>query len=1259
MRIVFLGSLKFLFIITFFLLVFFFNSREVYSQAEQCSPQGTVIGSCSATSSCWSDLRIDTFTCANVGGVCSKQLYAGNPNCEPCTSSGCHTTTNPCGSGDSCANNGVYPLINCGFNGSLNNGPYASACGSASCCGSLGGPTPTPTPGGGGGGTPTPTPGGGGGNCARPGAVRGVAQCGATSEIRWSWGAVTGATQYELQTAQNSGFTSSVRTFGPINTNSFTSTNHAANTDFWGRVRVIASNGSCSVVANDWRPATASVRSFGCGWCAIPGSLGGSPQCSGTSSDINWSWGSVSAAQNYNLQTDRVNTFNSGALRSPSGISTNSYTTANHNYNVDIYARVRVQTSNGTCIPIPTSSPGAWRVAPVERTLDCAPGSTGGALSPTPTPYCTLNASPASGLAPLDVNLTANVFGGGGNSTYRFDTTNDGSYEFTSAATSATNYTYAAQNYPPGNFTARANVTRGSTFNCTTTVRVTPTPTLGACDCTTANMTPGPSSTGVGGTTPFTSDPIPFISPAGCTTVTRVEFTSSAPVVASVTSPDSASPYTTTATGLSGGSSTVTSRAVLANGQDCFDTSTLTVTAPVLTPTRTPTPSPTRTPTPTPTAPPGCTWGGWVNGACGGGGCPINQRLQTRTTNPAGCTFSTQCFADAACVAATNTPTLSPLSCNCSVNLTPVNQSTAVGTPVTYQAFPSITAGSCTVSAVGFTSTNASVATVSPASDSTSPTYLTTASALSSGSTTISAQVTLSDGSRPCSDSTSLTVAAAVNTPTPTPTPLPPPTTPVVNPASASCIGGVNPEVTFSWGAVAGADDYHIYRCTGAGCVPSAGIGTIASTSYTDTAVSSGTLYRYRVRAHRHLDNIYSLYSSTVEGTPNCASCSFDILPSSFTIPAGNTQTVSLVNIVQGGGDIDTYDYVVTDSSIASVCVFGTGPCAVGSGSLSTPVIRADMTGYTVGGNTTLTVTGRMTDPIEGGVTCTAPVASVAVVNPPAWWQAKEGDLVTIGNIFSEISALCSSSPTCDGNLVIYASGNFPGVPTAGGSINTGTGCTNCFSSSYNWRVSGAAYAGPTLTFDYFRQKLPTSFTPENIAVLPLNELMLASGAAEYPPASRYYYYQYNGALGDLRIEDPDGVVSIGTRKVIVFADSNVLIASDIRVTPGQGLFLLIASGNISVTPTVGDPLPVDTLPNLEGIYFTEGQFLTGTSGPALDQQLHVRGSVVAWDKVVLERDLTDNTTAPAELFEYATDQFLLFPAVLGERDVSWREVAP
>src|SRR3989344_4931081 len=706
-------------------------------------------------------------------------------------------------------------------------------------------------------------------NCARPGSISGVAQCGATSEILWSWGAVTGATQYELQTAQNSGFTLSLRTFGPINTNSFTSTNHAANTEFWGRVRVIASNGSCSVVANDWRPATASVRSFGCGWCAIPGSLGGSPQCSGTSSDINWSWGSVSAAQNYNLQTDRVNTFNSGALRSPSGISTNSYTTANHNYNVDIYARVRVQTSNGTCIPIPTSSPGAWRVAPVERTLDCAPGSTGGALSPTPTPYCTLNASPASGLAPLDVNLTANVFGGGGNSTYRFDTTNDGSYEFTSAATSATNYTYAAQNYPPGNFTARANVTRGSTFNCTTTERVTPTPTLGACDCTTANMTPGSSSTGVGGTTPFTSDPIPFISPAGCTTVTRVEFTSSAPVVASVTSPDSASPYTTTATGLSGGSSTVTSRAVLANGQDCFDTSTLTVTAPVLTPTRTPTPSPTRTPTPTPTAPPGCTWGGWVNGACGGGGCPINQRLQTRTTNPGGCTFSTQCFADAACVAATNTPTLSPLSCNCSVNLTPVNQSTAVGTPVTYQAFPSITAGSCTVSAVGFTSTNASVATVSPASDSTSPTYLTTASALSSGSTTISAQVTLSDGSRPCSDSTSLTVAAAVDTPNPTPTPLPPPTTPVVNPASASCIGGVNPEVTFSWGAVAGADDYHIYRCTGAGCVPSAGIGTTASTSYTDTAVSSGTLYRYRVRAHRHLDNIYSLYSSTVEGTPN------------------------------------------------------------------------------------------------------------------------------------------------------------------------------------------------------------------------------------------------------------------------------------------------------------------------------------------------------------------------------------------------------
>lgn len=57
-------------------------------------------------------------------------------------------------------------------------------------------------------------------------------------------------------------------------------------------------------------------------------------------------------------------------------------------------------------------------------------------------------------------------------------------------------------------------------------------------------------------------------------------------------------------------------------------------------------------------APASCTVGSWVNGACGVGGCAATDRLQTRTTNPAGCAISSQCIADATCI-------LPPPVCTC------------------------------------------------------------------------------------------------------------------------------------------------------------------------------------------------------------------------------------------------------------------------------------------------------------------------------------------------------------------------------------------------------------------------------------------------------------------------------------------------------------------------------------------------------------------------------------------------------------------
>lgn len=53
--------------------------------------------------------------------------------------------------------------------------------------------------------------------------------------------------------------------------------------------------------------------------------------------------------------------------------------------------------------------------------------------------------------------------------------------------------------------------------------------------------------------------------------------------------------------------------------------------------------------TPTPPDTGSCSCNTWTNGACGGGGCPSNQRYQTRTCTPSGCSSETRCIADTAC----------------------------------------------------------------------------------------------------------------------------------------------------------------------------------------------------------------------------------------------------------------------------------------------------------------------------------------------------------------------------------------------------------------------------------------------------------------------------------------------------------------------------------------------------------------------------------------------------------------------------------
>jgi hypothetical protein len=60
---------------------------------------------------------------------------------------------------------------------------------------------------------------------------------------------------------------------------------------------------------------------------------------------------------------------------------------------------------------------------------------------------------------------------------------------------------------------------------------------------------------------------------------------------------------------------------------------------------------------------------------------------------------------------------------------------------------------------------------------------------------------------------------------------------------------------------------YLIERCQGSGCSSFSQIASVTATTYTDTGVSAGLSYTYRVRARDAVPN-YSGYSSSIAALP-------------------------------------------------------------------------------------------------------------------------------------------------------------------------------------------------------------------------------------------------------------------------------------------------------------------------------------------------------------------------------------------------------
>ncbi len=132
-----------------------------------------------------------------------------------------------------------------------------------------------------------------------------------------------------------------------------------------------------------------------------------------------------------------------------------------------------------------------------------------------------------------------------------------------------------------------------------------------------------------------------------------------------------------------------------------------------------------------------------------------------------------------------------------------------------------------------------------------------------------------------------------------------------------------------------------------------------------------------------------------------------------------------------------------------------------------------------------------------------------------SWWQIKNGDLVTNGDLISPVPPSRYFS--------IEGAGLFPGVPVFGGALNLTT--TNTQISTTKWNANTLSNNSRRFDYQYFRSLVPTSLIPT-----------VYDGTTQGTIVDGYEWYENNGNLAL-------GTTDFGTRKVILFVNGDLMIS--------------------------------------------------------------------------------------------------------------------
>ena len=358
-------------------------------------------------------------------------------------------------------------------------------------------------------------------------------------------------------------------------------------------------------------------------------------------------------------------------------------------------------------------------------------------------------------------------------------------------------------------------------------------------------------------------------------------------------------------------------------------------------------------------------------------------------------------------------------------------------------------------------------------------------------------------------------------------------------------------------------------------------------------------------------------------------SCTISFNSPNYSMSVGSSQTAG-TNVTFSNGTISSVNFASSNTGIATV-----NPASDTTSSYTT-----NITGVS-GGSATVTA-----NVIMSGVSRCSATTAVSVTSNP-WWQVKDSDVATNQDLRSTIPPGQLFGKNGDGG--------YPGVAVYG----TSTNLTKPNVSATGWLVNTTYSTSKIYDSNYFVNSIPGDAVINPVSSSSVAGSFFASGGTAY---NGYYWYVYDGsAMGGIPLTI-SSAANLGARKIILIVKgANLSIKGNIKLTKGSGFFLAVAGentagsyGNIIVDPGVGGGGSA----NLEGIYVADGTFSSGTGGTS---QLWVRGTVAAYGGMNLQRDLgsATNTTTPAEYFEYAPDQELLFPVDLAYSLTTWREVAP